>query len=99
MCLDLFSEETPLWFNSCKRPPPVSDRLVFAFWVVAYGRFDCSYMLQIFLYKSEKKYEFQKREKKPTLEKTPHPKSPQSRHKCRWMDKLGIDSKFLKEWA
>ena len=24
----------PLWFNSCKRLPPVSDRLVFAFWVL-----------------------------------------------------------------
>ena len=37
MCVNLFSEET-----SCGsiRPPPVSDRSVFAFWVVAYGRFD-----------------------------------------------------------
>ena len=26
----------PLWFDSCKRPRSVSDRLVFAFWVVAY---------------------------------------------------------------
>ena len=32
-----------LWFDSCKRPPPVSDHSVFAFWVVAYGRFDCIY--------------------------------------------------------
>ena len=31
-----------LWFDSCKRPPPVSDHSVFAFWVVAYDRFDCS---------------------------------------------------------
>ena len=31
----------PLWFYSCKRPPPVSDNSIFAFWVVAYGRFDC----------------------------------------------------------
>ena len=31
-----------LCFDSCKRPPPVSDHSVFAFWVVAYGRFDCS---------------------------------------------------------
>ena len=27
----------PLWFDSCKRPPPVSNHSVFAFWVVAYG--------------------------------------------------------------
>ena len=28
----------PLWLDSCKRPPPVSDHQlkVFAFWVVAY---------------------------------------------------------------
>ena len=26
----------PLWFDSYKRPPSVSDHLVFAFWVVAY---------------------------------------------------------------
>ena len=31
----------PMWFDSCKRPPPVSDPSVFAFWVVAHGRFDC----------------------------------------------------------
>ena len=31
----------PLWFDSCKRPPPVSDHSVLACWVVAYGRFDC----------------------------------------------------------
>ena len=31
----------PLWFDSCKRSPPVSDRSIFAFWLVAYGRFDC----------------------------------------------------------
>ena len=31
----------PLWFDSCKRPPPVSDHSVLEFWVVAYGRFDC----------------------------------------------------------
>ena len=30
-----------LWFDSCKRPPPVSDHSVLAFWVAAYGRFDC----------------------------------------------------------
>ena len=27
-----------LFFNSHERPPPVSDYLIFAFWVVAYGR-------------------------------------------------------------
>ena len=32
----------PLWLDSCKRPSPVSDHSVFAFWVVAYGRFDCT---------------------------------------------------------
>ena len=33
MCLDLelFSEEVPLWFDSCKRPPPVSDHSVLHF--------------------------------------------------------------------
>ena len=31
-----------LWFDSRKRPPPVSDHLSLTFWVVAYGRFDCS---------------------------------------------------------
>ena len=31
-----------LWFDSYKRPPPVSDHSVFAFWVVAYRRFNCS---------------------------------------------------------
>ena len=30
-----------LWFDSCKRPPPVSDHLVLAIWGVAYGRIDC----------------------------------------------------------
>ena len=34
-------ERATLWFNSCKRPPPISNHLVYAFWVVAYGRFDC----------------------------------------------------------
>ena len=29
----------PRKFDSCKRPPPVSDHSVFAFRVVAYGRF------------------------------------------------------------
>ena len=31
----------PLWFDSCKGPPPVSDHSVLAFWVVAYQKFDC----------------------------------------------------------
>ena len=30
--------------DSCKRPPPVRDHSVFAFWVVAYGRFDGTMM-------------------------------------------------------
>ena len=34
-----------LWFDSCKPPPPVSDHSVFAFWVVAYGRFDCTSLI------------------------------------------------------
>ena len=37
MCLNLFLnyEGNPLWFDSCKRPPPVSNHSVFTFWVVA----------------------------------------------------------------
>ena len=38
MCQDLFSEKTPLLFNSHEQPPPVSSYLIFAFWVVAYGK-------------------------------------------------------------
>ena len=36
MCLNLFLnyEGDPLWFDSCKRPPPVSNHSVFTFWVV-----------------------------------------------------------------
>ena len=30
-----------LWFDFCKRAPSVSDHLVFAFWVVAYGGVEC----------------------------------------------------------
>ena len=30
-----------LWFDCRKRPPPVGDHLILAFWVVAYRRFDC----------------------------------------------------------
>ena len=33
----------PLWFDSCKRPPPVSDLSVLAFWVITYRRFDCMF--------------------------------------------------------
>ena len=44
-----FSEETSgLWFDSRKRPPPVIDHYVFAFWVGAYGRLDCSLLFQFF---------------------------------------------------
>ena len=41
MSMDLFSEETPLWLDSCKQSPPANDHQVFAFWVIAYERFDC----------------------------------------------------------
>ena len=34
-------ERESLWFDSCELPPPVSYHSVFAFWVVAHGRFDC----------------------------------------------------------
>ena len=44
MCLDLFSVKAPCGFDSCKRPPPVSDFSVFAFWVFAYGSFDCIFI-------------------------------------------------------
>ena len=44
-----FSEETSdLWFDSRKRPPTIIDHYVFAFWVVAYGRLDCSLLFQFF---------------------------------------------------
>ena len=36
----------PLMVDSCKRPPPVRDHSVFAFWVLAYGRFDCIPMVK-----------------------------------------------------
>ena len=39
----------PPRFGSCKRPPPVSDRSLFAFWVVAYGRFDCIIIIIIII--------------------------------------------------
>ena len=35
MCLDLCLGKGPLWFDSCKQPPPVSDHSAFAFWVIA----------------------------------------------------------------
>ena len=31
----------PMWSDSSKRPPPVRDHYGFAFWVVAYWRYDC----------------------------------------------------------
>ena len=40
-CVPTSSGKRPLWFDSCKRPPPVSDHEVFAFWAVTYGMFDC----------------------------------------------------------
>ena len=36
-----FRGRNPLWFDSCKRPPVISEHSVFAFWFVAYGRFEC----------------------------------------------------------
>ena len=48
LCVDWDSDTTtgydptfrpPVDFTSRKRPPPVSDRIGFTFWVVAYGRF------------------------------------------------------------
>ena len=36
----LLLEKDPLQFESRKRPPPVSDHRLFAFWVVAYWSFD-----------------------------------------------------------
>ena len=44
LCAWTFSPKKPpwpLWFDSCKRPNPISDHSVFAFWLVAYGRFEC----------------------------------------------------------
>ena len=44
LCARNFSRKKPpwpLWFDSCKRPNPISDHSVFAFWLVAYGRFEC----------------------------------------------------------
>jgi len=35
---------TQYGLSSHKWPPPVSDSLGLTFWVVAYGRFDCSYL-------------------------------------------------------
>ena len=49
MCVDLCLAKGPLWFDSCKRPPPISDHSAFAFWVIAclrqvqlYGVITCS---------------------------------------------------------
>ena len=36
-----FLGKKPLWFYSSEGPPPISDHSVFAFWLVAYGRFEC----------------------------------------------------------
>ena len=36
----------PLWFDSCKRSPSINDHSVFAFWLVAYGRFEFRSKLQ-----------------------------------------------------
>ena len=34
-----------MWFDSFKLPPPVSDHCTFAVLVVAYGRFDCNWLI------------------------------------------------------
>ena len=39
MCLDLFSENAPCGSVL------VNDHSVFAFWVIAYGRFDCTSLI------------------------------------------------------
>ena len=36
-----FRGRNPLWFDSSKRPPVISEHSVFAFWFIAYGRFEC----------------------------------------------------------
>ena len=38
----------PLRFDSCKRPPSVSDHSVFASWVVAYRRFELEYFKEYY---------------------------------------------------
>ena len=38
----LLGRDPPPRFNSCQRQPPLSDHSVFAFWLVAYERFDCN---------------------------------------------------------
>ena len=54
-----------LWFDSCKRPPPVCDHSVFAFWVVTYRTFDCMRLNWIFLINLQRGREF--KPKKPSV--------------------------------
>ena len=47
-----YGNEVEFWcklygLSSCKRPPLISDHLSLTFWVVAYGRFDSSTMVEI----------------------------------------------------
>ena len=49
----------PLWFDSCKRPPPVSNHSVFAFWVVAYGRFESCNCNQVGTFENTRKVSLQ----------------------------------------
>ena len=42
MCLDLFAGKGPRCGSILVNDhPPVSDHAAFAFWVIAYGSFDC----------------------------------------------------------
>ena len=43
--LDVFGPlfwRKPLWFDSCKGPPPVSNHLILSFWFFSHGKFKCS---------------------------------------------------------
>ena len=43
--LDVFGPllwREPLWFDSCKGPPPVSNHLILSFWLFSYVKFKCS---------------------------------------------------------
>ena len=55
----LFLGIDPLWFDSCKRPPPVSNHSVFAFWVVAYGRFESCNGNQVETFENTRKVSLQ----------------------------------------
>ena len=61
MCLDLFSEDTPCGLIL------VSDHSVLAFWVAAYGKFDCMRLNWIFFINLQRGREF-KPAKIPSVE-------------------------------